>query len=370
MTEPRHTTDTITSDALDALYAELEAAKQFARSCAKDTEKALKRQRSAKLHADLLQGDLDTLRGGLRELGGDPTQVQNLWAQISLRNRQWRQEKQRAERAEAAIDRVRSLATQWAVLRTYGSAATELRTALNEPQEPASDTVRTTPDTPSCDCPPLQVCDTCQGITPGTPSLDSDPDTTDSDPDSLRDRYAAAIEDCRTLTPTALTDVVLAVRDTLVEELTAELAALKTIGAGYCPHCGRGDCSPSADQWREQQQRAEEAQAAIERVREVAGLWFREGAPGPTREAGRFILRTLNESSPAATELEKTARVYAALHQSAEQDVTRVTALYEQWVKAGPPPIGTPMSRWWDRRLAELHDAILPPTNQPKEPTT
>lgn len=105
--EPRHTADTITDDALDALHAELEAAKQFARSCAKDTEKALKREQRAKLRADLLQRELDTLRGGLREIGADPTQIQNLWAQISLRNRQWREEKQRAERAEAAIDRVR-----------------------------------------------------------------------------------------------------------------------------------------------------------------------------------------------------------------------------------------------------------------------
>ncbi|WP_309029074.1 hypothetical protein [Streptomyces alfalfae] len=64
----------------------------------------------------------------------------------------------------------------------------------------------------------------------------------------------------------------------------------------------------------------------------------------------------------AASETEKTARVFAGLHRSAEQDVTRVIALYEQWVKAGPPPLGVLLSLWWDARLAELHDAILPPT--------
>ncbi|MFC8515515.1 hypothetical protein [Streptomyces sp. NPDC057257] len=42
----------------------------------------------------------------------------------------------------------------------------------------------------------------------------------------------------------------------------------------------------------------------------------------------------------------------------------RVIRLYEQWVKAGPPPLGTSVSRWWDTRLVELHDAILPPTDQ------
>ena len=51
--------------------------------------------------------------------------------------------------------------------------------------------------------------------------------------------------------------------------------------------------------------------------------------------------------------------------QAACQDVARVTALYEQWVKAGPPPLGTLINRWWDRRLVELHDAIRPPKEQP-----
>lgn len=72
-------------------------------------------------------------------------------------------------------------------------------------------------------------------------------------------------------------------------------------------------------------------------------------------------------SSSAAAEAEATARVFAGLHRSAEQDVSRVIALYEQWVKAGPPPLGTSLSRWWDARLVELHDAILPPHDQTKE---
>ena len=44
----------------------------------------------------------------------------------------------------------------------------------------------------------------------------------------------------------------------------------------------------------------------------------------------------------------------------AEQTVARVTALHEQWVKAGPPSLGTPVARWWDRRLVEHHHAIRP----------
>ncbi|MFJ4916085.1 hypothetical protein [Streptomyces sp. NPDC088726] len=44
----------------------------------------------------------------------------------------------RAERAEAAIEGVRELATQWAVLRTYGGAAYELRAALDQAQQPTT----------------------------------------------------------------------------------------------------------------------------------------------------------------------------------------------------------------------------------------
>ncbi|MCZ4506939.1 hypothetical protein O3Q52_01685 [Streptomyces sp. ActVer] len=58
--------------------------------------------------------------------------------------------------------------------------------------------------------------------------------------------------------------------------------------------------------------------------------------------------------------------VLSALHRSAESDVSRVSALYERWVKAGPPPLGTSLSRWWDRRLIELHDAINPTEEKPR----
>ena len=66
------------------------------------------------------------------------------------------------------------------------------------------------------------------------------------------------------------------------------------------------------------------------------------------------------------TELGKTARVFAALHQSTEQDVSRVIALYEQWVQAGPPPLGTSISRWWNARLVEMR-AALSPSDQPRQ---
>jgi len=36
----------------------------------------------------------------------------------------------------------------------------------------------------------------------------------------------------------------------------------------------------------------------------------------------------------------------------------RVRALADQWVKAGPPALGTSVSRWWDARLIELNTAL------------
>ncbi|MFJ4847572.1 hypothetical protein [Streptomyces sp. NPDC088733] len=73
----------------------------------------------------------------------------------------------------------------------------------------------------------------------------------------------------------------------------------------------------------------------------------------------------LIDDAPAATEAETTSRVLSALHRSAEEDVTRVIDLYERWTKAGPPPIGTSIARWWDARLVELHGAIANTANEP-----
>ncbi|MFE0808183.1 hypothetical protein ACFW34_11955 [Streptomyces sp. NPDC058848] len=108
----RHTVDSITSDQLDALYervakAEHEAevsvaaAAQLTTLVGKRSEKAEKAAKSQRQRAKIAETELRVLRAGLRANGADPTQIQNLWAQISLRNRQWRDEKRRAELAEA-----------------------------------------------------------------------------------------------------------------------------------------------------------------------------------------------------------------------------------------------------------------------------
>lgn len=220
----RHTVDTITSDALDALYerlavaeheadASVTAATQLATLVGKRSEKAEKTAKAQQRRAEIAEAELRTLRAGLRANGADPTQIQNLWAQIHLRNRQWRDEKQRAERAEAALARVRAL------------------------------------------CSPDQNSDQLGHLRRSTDVL--------------------------------------------------------------------------------------------------AALDGKSSTPAPA----------VTEATDTAT----TTRVFAALHRSAEQDVTRVIDLYERWVKAGPPPLGTPVSRWWDKRLVELHDAIRPPTDGTRE---
>jgi hypothetical protein len=67
---------------------------------------------------------------------------------------------------------------------------------------------------------------------------------------------------------------------------------------------------------------------------------------------------------PAATEA-------AATEATDGQPCTRVATLYERWLAAGPPPLGTPMARWWDKRLAELHQVLSEqPRTTPNNPTT
>lgn len=112
------------------------------------------------------------------------------------------------------------------------------------------------------------------------------------------------------------------------------------------------------------------AEAVVDRVRTLHTRVLRMEAlvcahcgtawPCPTTQA---LDQPVPTAAPTA-ELETAARVFSALHRSAEADVTRIIDLYERWVKAGPPPLGTSISRWWDARLAELHNAIRPPADQ------
>ncbi|WP_406420014.1 hypothetical protein [Streptomyces sp. NBC_00842] len=76
----------------------------------------------------------------------------------------------------AAIERAQKLATQWAVLRAYGGAATELRAALAQPQQcpqcgdsgacnggpcPLAALDQPPPTTPTCRPGPYDDCPNC-----------------------------------------------------------------------------------------------------------------------------------------------------------------------------------------------------------------
>jgi hypothetical protein len=69
---------------------------------------------------------------------------------------------------------------------------------------------------------------------------------------------------------------------------------------------------------------------------------------------------TMSEESKAAL----AEVVQAAARKFAEDQATivqRVVDLRRAWCKAGPPPLGASMARWWDARLVELREALTVP---------
>ncbi|ELP64164.1 hypothetical protein PV735_05435 [Streptomyces turgidiscabies] len=116
----------------------------------------------------------------------------------------------------------------------------------------------------------------------------------------------------------------------------------------------------------------EQAQAAIGRVRAIK--------KAPSRSAHNTLANAqdegwdqaldavhaaLDDQVTSAAEAMTTAGTPVAtglsngIHRQVEADVQRVIDLYEHWLKAGPPPLGTPIARWWDKRLLELRQAVI-----------
>ncbi|MFB7605242.1 hypothetical protein [Streptomyces gardneri] len=71
---------------------------------------------------DALYREIDTLRAVCQS---------NKQAYVGAVKSAWAAE-ERAKQAEATLTAVRELATQWAILRAHGSAATELRAVLDQ----------------------------------------------------------------------------------------------------------------------------------------------------------------------------------------------------------------------------------------------
>lgn len=73
------------------------------------------------------------------------------------------------------------------------------------------------------------------------------------------------------LTTTARAQALDHIRSILTEQAAtaeAELAKLRAVSRGYCPHCGRGDCAPRLEDWERERQRAEHAEAERDELRE------------------------------------------------------------------------------------------------------
>ncbi|MDX3247172.1 hypothetical protein [Streptomyces sp. ME18-1-4] len=75
-----------------------------------------------------------------------------------------------------------------------------------------------------------------------------------------------------------------------------ELAALRQVARGYCPACGRGDAAPSVDDWEQQRQRGDRAEAALARVRALADRW--DNALAPDRAYARTLRNALDTPEP------------------------------------------------------------------------
>ncbi|MBL1107373.1 hypothetical protein JK361_22665 [Streptomyces sp. 5-8] len=95
------------ADELERMRAVLEYEHKRANDAIDREETAEQAAEEQRRRAHIAETELRTLRAGLRANGADPTQLQNLWAQISLRNRQWREAKQERDRARATIDRMK-----------------------------------------------------------------------------------------------------------------------------------------------------------------------------------------------------------------------------------------------------------------------
>jgi hypothetical protein len=84
------------------------------------------------------------------------------------------------------------------------------------------------------------------------------------------------------------------------DRLRAELATLRAVDErGYCPHCGRGDCTPTVDQWMRQSDRADQAEAAIARVRRLCDLTITTSVRVHAVHQARDTLAALDQPAEA-----------------------------------------------------------------------
>ncbi|MFF9312183.1 hypothetical protein ACF1BS_14855 [Streptomyces sp. NPDC014748] len=118
------------------------------------------------------------------------------------------------------------------------------------------------------------------------------------------------------------------------------------------------------------------SEAAVKRAHKLASTWavlraygsaateLRNALDGPsarpTTQPSARGPRCGNNPNVKLTDGDRQAVDQFKTYLQQRATTARVSDLYKQWVKAGPPPFGTSLSRWWDARLAELHAALQP----------
>ena len=149
---------------------------------------------------------------------------------------------------------------------------------------------------------------------------------------------------------------------------TAPLAAGLPLVQGSCPAC-RGASLFLGDGGYATCSRIDcpEPDAASTLLEPPAGSPLHTVVAGAIRDCPSTVPEDI--ATAVIRLLQPGARITAALARHSEATVQRTTDLYERWVKAGPPPLGTSLARWWDQRLVELRAAILP-ADEPAPATT
>lgn len=146
-----------------------------------------------------------------------------------------------------------------------------------------------------------------------------------------------------------------------LDELAAAVAAdLDSYGEDEVQHCGPVVPPSFMDTIRQDETARAEHAAAVEAATAPAGLREQiavavrsvlyQDLPG---DMGQHVADAVLAVIPPAT------RIATDRARNAEVAVQRVVDLYERWVKAGPPRLGTSLAREWDARLIELREAVL-----------
>jgi hypothetical protein len=97
-----------------------------------------------------------------------------------------------------------------------------------------------------------------------------------------------------------------------------ELAALRQVARGYCPACGRGDAAPTVADWEREWQRAEEAEGHLAHLQ-------------ATSEAAGIVLdRTAAERDALGREADRLRTDWVAQQERADQAVAAIERVRER----------------------------------------